>query len=57
MIEQKNVTNDIMIEHVKNLYENRQKLDAMSVSAAELAVRDTNDRIYAVIEELMALKK
>ena len=57
VIEQKNVTNDIMIEHVKNLYENRQKLDAMSVSAAELAVRDTNDRIYAVIEELMALKK
>ena len=46
-----------MIKTVKGLYENRHKLDSMSVNAAELAVRDTNDRIYAVIEELEKLKK
>lgn len=57
VIEQKNVTNELMIKTVKDLYENRHKLDSMSVNAAELAVRDTNDRIYAVIEELEKLKK
>ncbi len=57
VIEQKNVTNDVMIEKIKELYENRSKLEQMSVNASELAVRDTNDRIYAVIEELALLKK
>lgn len=55
--EQKNVTNELMIEAVSTLYNNRQKLDNMAVNAAELAVRDTNDRIYSVIEELASLKK
>ncbi|MGN0621270.1 MAG: undecaprenyldiphospho-muramoylpentapeptide beta-N-acetylglucosaminyltransferase [Porcipelethomonas sp.] len=57
VIEQKNVTNEIMIEKVNELYNNREKLANMSIRAGELAVRDTNDRIYAVIEELMNLKK
>lgn len=57
VIEQKNVTNDIMIKHIKELYENRQKLEEMSVKAAELAVRDTNDRIYTVVEELVSAGK
>lgn len=57
VIEQKDVTNEIMISKIKELYENRQKLDAMSVSAAELAVRDTNDRIYSVIEQLMKIRE
>ena len=57
VIEQKNVTNEIMIEKVNELYHNRSKLDNMSVRAGELAVKDTNDRIYAVIEELISIKK
>lgn len=57
VIEQKDVTNEIMISKIKELYENRQKLDAMSVSAAELAVRDTNDRIYSVVEQLMKIRQ
>ncbi len=57
VIEQKNVTNEIMIEKVNELYHNRSKLDNMSVKAGELAVKDTNDRIYAVIEELISIKK
>lgn len=57
VIEQKNVSNKLMIEKVKELYDNRQKLETMLIKASELAVRDTNDRIYAVIKELMALNK
>lgn len=54
VIEQKNVTNDIMIEKIKELYNNRQKLEEMSIKTGEMAVKDTNDRIYSVIEELIA---
>ncbi|MCM1225927.1 MAG: undecaprenyldiphospho-muramoylpentapeptide beta-N-acetylglucosaminyltransferase [Clostridium sp.] len=57
VIEQKNVTNDIMIEHIKKLYEDRRKLENMSICALELSVRDTNERIYSVIEELMKLRQ
>ncbi len=55
--EQKNVTNELMIKTISEFYNNRQKLEIMSVNAAELAVRDTNDRIYSVVEELASLKK
>lgn len=55
--EQKNVTNELMIKTISEFYNNRQKLETMSVNAAELAVRDTNDRIYSVVEELASLKK
>lgn len=57
VIEQKNVTDEIMISKVKELYENRQKLENMSVRASELSVTDTNNRIYSVVEELMSIKK
>lgn len=53
VIEQKDVTNDLMIEKIKGLYENREKLSEMAESASKLAVRDTNERIYSVIKTLM----
>lgn len=55
VIEQKDVTSEAMIEKIKELYENREKLADMSENAAKLAVLDTNDRIYSVIKELMHL--
>ena len=57
VIEQKDVTNEIMINKIKELYENRDKLADMSQKAAGLAVRDTNDRIYSVIKALADKKK
>ena len=55
VIEQKDVTSEIMISKIKELYENREKLSEMSENAAKLAVSDTNERIYSVIKELMHL--
>ncbi len=54
VIEQKNVTNELMIEKVKELYENREKLSSMSQKAGALNVSDTNERIYKVVQELTA---
>lgn len=53
VIEQKNVTNELMTETVKDLYEHREKLADMAENAGKLAVNDTNDRIYSVIKELL----
>lgn len=53
VIEQKNVTSEIMISKIKELYENREKLSEMSENAAKLAVNDTEERIYSVIKELL----
>jgi len=57
VIEQKDVTSEIMIEKVKELYNNREKLADMSDNARSLSINDTNDRIYSVIKELMNKKK
>jgi UDP-N-acetylglucosamine--N-acetylmuramyl-(pentapeptide) pyrophosphoryl-undecaprenol N-acetylglucosamine transferase len=52
VIEQKNVTNEDMISRVEALYQDRQKLVTMAKAASDLAVRDTEDRIWGVIEKL-----
>jgi UDP-N-acetylglucosamine--N-acetylmuramyl-(pentapeptide) pyrophosphoryl-undecaprenol N-acetylglucosamine transferase len=52
VIEQKNVTNDDMISRVGALYNDPQKLVTMAKAASDLAVRDTEDRIWSVIEKL-----
>ena len=52
VIEQKNVTNEDMISRVEALYNDRQKLVTMAKAASDLAVRDTEDRIWGVIEKL-----
>ena len=53
VMRQKEVTNERMIEAIEDLYKNRDKLTQMSQCAKNLAVTDTEDRIYAVIQELM----
>ena len=57
VIEQKDVTNELMIKTVKDLYEHREKLSDMSDNAVKLAVKDTNVRIYKVIKELISKTK
>lgn len=53
VIEQKNVTNDDMISRIEALYLDRQKLTSMAAATAGLAVRDTEERIWSVVEQLM----
>ncbi len=57
VIEQKNVTSEDMINKVEELYNNRDKLKSMSQKAGKLAIRDTKERIYKVISELVNSKK
>ena len=52
VIEQKNVTNEDMIARIKALYENPQKTVSMAQAASGLAVRDTEERIWGVMEKL-----
>ena len=53
VIEQKNVTNEDMIARVEALYNDPDKLRSMAQNAASLAVRDTEERIWSVIEQLI----
>lgn len=53
VIEQKNVTVEGMMHHVEELYENRAMLKDMAYQASQLAIPDTADRIYQVVETLM----
>lgn len=53
VIEQKNVTNDGMIALIEELYHAPEKVKAMAESAAALSVKDTNDRIWKVVEQLI----
>lgn len=53
VIEQKNVTVKGMKRHVEELYENRDMLQKMAEQAAALAISDTPERIYHVVETLM----
>lgn len=55
VIEQKNVSIEGMLRHVKKLYDEPEKLVAMSEKAASLQITDTPDRIWEVIEELYDL--
>ncbi len=57
VIEQKNITNEKMIAEVDKLYRNPDKLQNMAKNAAALAVRDTEDRIWGVIENLIRKSK
>ena len=57
VIEQKNVTNEDMIAQVEKLYQNPKQLQKMAKKAASLAVHDTEDRIWGVIENLMQKTK
>lgn len=52
VIEQKNVTTQDMIDRIEKLYNDRNRIISMAVAASNLAVRDTEDRIWGVIEKL-----
>ena len=54
VIEQKDVTNEKMIAEIEKLYGDSAKVKSMSESAAKLHLTDTNDRILAVIDKLIA---
>lgn len=56
VIEQKNVTNEDMISRIEGLYHDREKLMSMAKNAASLAVHDTEERIWSVIEKLTEKK-
>lgn len=53
VIEEKNLTNELLIEKVKELIENPSKLDTLSKRAAETYVTDIPERIYSVIARLI----
>lgn len=53
VMEEKDITDELLISKVKEFIEHPQKLDALARRAAETYVNDTPDRIYAVIEELL----
>lgn len=52
VIEQKNVSIEGMMRHIKKLYDEPYRLEAMSRKAASLQITDTPDRIWNVIEGL-----
>ena len=54
VIEQKDVTNEKMIAEIEKLYGDQPKVKEMSENAAKLHLTDTNDRILAVIDSLIA---
>ena len=57
VIEQKDVTNERMIAEIEKLYGDSAKVKSMSESAAKLHLTDTNERILAVIDKLLAKNK
>ena len=57
VIEQKDVTNEKIISEIESLYNVPDKVEVMSQSAADLHLSDTNERILAVIDKLIAKGK
>ena len=57
VIEQKDITSEKMLDEVKKLYQNPEKLRSMARNASALAVRDTEERIWGVIENLIRKSK
>ncbi len=53
VIEQKDVTNEFIIDKVTEFYNNRGLVREFSENAAKLAVKDVNQRIWRVISEVL----
>ena len=53
VIEQKDARAEDIISRIETLYRDRTKLAAMAQAAQSLAVKDTDDRIWGVIEKLV----
>ncbi|MCM1529380.1 MAG: undecaprenyldiphospho-muramoylpentapeptide beta-N-acetylglucosaminyltransferase [Alistipes sp.] len=56
VVEQKDVTSEKIISEIEKLYNDPDKVEVMSKSAAELHLNDTNQRILAVVEKLLEKK-
>lgn len=52
IIEEKDLTDEKLIEIVSNLIENKPRLEAMSAAARSGAIMDANERIYEIIMQL-----
>lgn len=52
VIEEKDLTDELLIETVSGLIENKPKLEKMSKAALQNAITDANERIYKVIMRL-----
>ena len=53
VIEQKDASPERIISEIEKLYNNRDKVEIMSASAKGLHLTDTNQRILAVVKELL----
>ncbi len=53
VIEEKNLTGEVLIENVKKLLDNPERLGTLAQRAASLYVKDTPDRVFKVINELL----
>ncbi len=53
VIEQKDLTSEWLIDTVKDLLDDRDKLKRLSENAAKLYISDTNDRIYGALEPII----
>lgn len=57
VIEQKDASSERIISEIEALYNTPEKVEVMSACAAELHLKDTNERILAVVEKLMKKAK
>lgn len=52
IIEEKDLTGELLIDKVSHLIENKPRLEKMSVAAKKSAIIDANERIYEVLMQL-----
>lgn len=57
LIEQKDLTGEVLIKTVEDLYTHREKLQKLSDNASKLAITDIDDRIYSVISRYISKGK
>jgi len=53
VIEQKDLTSELLIKTVKELCDNKKELERLSENAKKMCISDTNERIYKVISKLI----
>ncbi len=53
IIEEKDLTEDLLIEKVDGLLKNPEKLKAYSEASKRMAISDANERIYSVIRQIV----
>ena len=53
VIEEKDLTDELFIETVSGLIKDKEKLEELGRNCASLYIKDTNDRIWGVLEKLI----